>query len=157
MKVVPNRSAIRPGYLYAYLASRFGIAMITSGTYGAIIQHIEAEHIADMPVPRLGDRIERKTHDLVEKAANHRSKAAELRRESQTRLTGMLSLPDMSASGTPLSFATFPVKSARLSRLDAAFHSPPGVQAVKALAQSDPVEPLGTVATAFQTNIFKRP
>jgi type I restriction enzyme S subunit len=48
MKVVPDPDSIKPGYLYAYLCSRFGVPMIASGTYGAIIQHIEPQHIADL-------------------------------------------------------------------------------------------------------------
>ncbi|MEB3175588.1 MAG: restriction endonuclease subunit S, partial [Cyanobacteriota bacterium] len=41
MRVVPDPEKILPGYLYAYLSSKFGIPQIVSGTYGAIIQHIE--------------------------------------------------------------------------------------------------------------------
>lgn len=54
MRVVPNESSIKPGYLYAYLSSRFGVPIVVSGTYGAIIQHIEPDHISGLPVPRLG-------------------------------------------------------------------------------------------------------
>ncbi|WP_419650104.1 hypothetical protein, partial [Thiolapillus sp.] len=49
MRVVPNESLIKPGYLYAYLSSRFGVPIVVSGTYGAIIQHIEPHHIAELP------------------------------------------------------------------------------------------------------------
>ena len=77
LKVVPNAALIKPGYLYAYLSSRFGIPMITSGTYGAIIQHIEPQHISDLPVPRLGD-VEVKVHELVQRAADLRTQASQL-------------------------------------------------------------------------------
>lgn len=74
MRVVPNEEVIKPGYLYAYLSSRFGVPIVISGTYGAIIQHIEAHHISDLPVPRLGN-IEDKAHQLVQKAADLRYEA----------------------------------------------------------------------------------
>lgn len=74
MKVNPDRSKIRPGYLYAYLRSRFGISMITSAAYGAIIQHIEPHHIADLPVPRLDREIEERIHELVQEAAELRAR-----------------------------------------------------------------------------------
>ncbi len=48
LKVVPNPECIPPGYLYAFLSSRYGVPLVVSGTYGAIIQHIEPEHIADL-------------------------------------------------------------------------------------------------------------
>ena len=76
LKVVPNESRVSSGYLHAFLTSKFGVPLITSGTYGAIIQHIEAEHIADLPVPRLGEKVERKAHELVEKAAVLRIEAS---------------------------------------------------------------------------------
>ena len=50
LKVVPNPSLIPPGYLYAYLSSRFGVPLVVSGTYGAIIQHIEPHHLTEIDI-----------------------------------------------------------------------------------------------------------
>jgi len=69
MKVVPDAEKIPPGYLYTYLSSKFGVPLVVGGTYGAIIQHIEPEHIADLPVPRLGKKIETMAHELIDEAA----------------------------------------------------------------------------------------
>ena len=77
MRVVPNESLIKPGYLYAYLSSRFGVPIVVSGTYGAIIQHIEPHHIAGLPVPRLGD-VEDKAHELNQRAADLRADANQM-------------------------------------------------------------------------------
>ena len=77
MKVVANPDAILPGYLHAYLASRFGVPLIVSGTYGAVIQHIEPHHIADLPVPRL-KKIEEQVHDLIQQAADELSESSSL-------------------------------------------------------------------------------
>lgn len=74
MRVVPDKDIIQPGYLYAYLSSRSGVPLVISGTYGAIIQHIEPRHIADLPVPRLGD-VEERAHELVQQAADIRTEA----------------------------------------------------------------------------------
>lgn len=68
LRVIPDSDKILSGYLYAYLHSRFGVPMVISGTYGAIIQHIEPDHIADLPVPRLGE-VEEKCHALVQESA----------------------------------------------------------------------------------------
>ncbi len=48
LKVVPNESRIPPGYVYAFLSSKFGVPLVAGGTYGAIIQHIEPEHVAKL-------------------------------------------------------------------------------------------------------------
>lgn len=69
MKVVPDSARVKSGYLNTFLRSRFGVPIITSHAYGAIIQHIEPHHIADLPVPRFGEDVENRIHDLVEEAA----------------------------------------------------------------------------------------
>ena len=67
MRVVPDQTKIRPGYLHAFLRSRFGVPMVLGGTYGSIIQSIEPDHIARLLVPRLEDSIELEVHGLIDK------------------------------------------------------------------------------------------
>jgi type I restriction enzyme S subunit len=81
MRVVPDLDKVKPGYIYAYLSSMFGIPLVISGTYGSIIQSIEPHHIVDLPVPRLG-KIEDQVHELVQKAADLRVEATSLLKEA---------------------------------------------------------------------------
>ena len=85
LRVIPDSRRIPSGYLYAFLSSKFGVPMVTSGTYGAIIQHIEPEHVADVPVPRFGDPLEDSVHARI-------AKAAELRADHQRLLHDATSL-----------------------------------------------------------------
>jgi hypothetical protein len=85
MKVLPDETKVPPGYIYAFLSSKFGIPLVTSGTYGSIIQSIEPEHIAGLPVPRLGESTELEVDGLIEAAA-------QLRVTSQTLLERATSL-----------------------------------------------------------------
>lgn len=78
LRVVPDPEKIPPGYLYAYLSSKFGVPLVVGGTYGAIIQHIEPEHIADLPVPRLGKKVEQAAHELIASAAKLRADSSVL-------------------------------------------------------------------------------
>ncbi|MBF6185120.1 MULTISPECIES: methylation-associated defense system restriction endonuclease subunit S MAD5 [Nocardia] len=73
MRIRPNEKNIPAGYLNTFLRSRFGIPMIVSSAYGAIIQHIEPHHLADLPVPRFDADLEQRIHDLVEEAAHLRA------------------------------------------------------------------------------------
>ncbi|NEQ48434.1 MAG: restriction endonuclease subunit S [Leptolyngbya sp. SIOISBB] len=82
LRVVPDDQKVLPGYLYTYLSSKFGMPLVTSGTYGAIIQHIEPHHIADIPVPRITSEIETKIHNLIQSAADLRSEANRKRQEA---------------------------------------------------------------------------
>ena len=96
LRVIPDENNIKPGYLYAYLGGKYGIPMVISGTYGAIIQHIEPAHIADLPVPRLGE-IEDQAHELVQKAADLRVEAAEKIKAATTRFLRAAGLEDISS------------------------------------------------------------
>lgn len=94
LRVVPNEDHIKSGYLYAFLSSRFGVPIIVSGTYGAIIQHIEPHHIAGLPVPRLG-AVEDQAHELIQKAALLRVEAASEIRESTRRFLAAAGIEDI--------------------------------------------------------------
>ena len=73
LKVVPDQAKVPSGYLYAFLSSKYGVPLVVAGTYGAIIQHIEPEHIATIEIPRLGDELERAVNEKIEHAATLRS------------------------------------------------------------------------------------
>ncbi|AJE43330.1 methylation-associated defense system restriction endonuclease subunit S MAD5 [Streptomyces nodosus] len=74
MKVAANTERIPSGYLYTFLRSKFGVPMIASSAYGAIIQHIEPHHIADLPVPRFEENLEERIHRMVELSARLRAR-----------------------------------------------------------------------------------
>lgn len=124
LKVVPDSDKIPPGYLFAYLSSRYGLPQIVSGTFGSIIVHIEAENIADLPVPRLGKDIEEKAHYLVLEAARIRTDASYSLDLAIRKLENNFNLPYL-----PRSFEQkepdISIASSKLlnSRLDALFHS----------------------------------
>ncbi len=158
LRVVPKKGKIPPGYLYAYLSSRYGVSIITSGTYGAIIQHIEPEHIADLPVPRLGEGLERRVHELVQGAAEARFNAAKLIAGAEKMLKERLKLKPLSMNGVS-SFGTSVVQSANLNmRLDAAYHSQTALDAEAAIQEGPhPSFKLKEVAKRlFKPPIFKR-
>lgn len=85
MRVLPNIEKTKPGYIYAFLSGRFGVPLVVSGTYGSIIQSIEPHHIADLPIPRLGD-IENQAHELIQQSADDLSESSRLMQAATTRL-----------------------------------------------------------------------
>lgn len=74
MKVNPDPAKVPPGYLHAFLQSRFGIPIVVSAAYGAIIQHIEPHQLVDLPVPRFGETVEEEIHGHIQAAADLRAK-----------------------------------------------------------------------------------
>lgn len=122
MRVCPAKEKIPPGYLYAFLSSRFGVPMVISGTYGAIIQHIEPHHIADLPIPRLGD-VEDEAHELVQRAADLRSEASQMIFEQIQSLEVEIGGGDIAwKHKSPQSFDIEPISSKSLKNRFDAFH-----------------------------------
>jgi type I restriction enzyme, S subunit len=147
LRVIPDPEKIPPGYLYAYLSSKFGVPLVVGGTYGAIIQHIEPEHIADLPVPRLGKKIETTAHDLVDEAAKLRGEAAAAQREAISRVQGLLGW-----SKVPSANITEATSSALQRRMDAFHHTPRVVGAREALARRAAVRLGDKVESVFEPN-----
>ena len=157
MKVVPDPERVPAGYLYAYLSSRYGVPLVVSGTYGAIIQHIEPEHIADLPVPRFDARTEAAVAEKVDAAARARSRAVELLQEARNRLYMRLDL----RAPTPASVLTKPDVTAVPSdtfrdRGDGYYYSVRNAESRAAFDAAGGNRALGDVADVFIPGIFKR-
>ena len=124
LKVVPDPDAVLPGYLYAFLSGRFGVPLVVGATYGAIVQHIEPEHIADLPVPLAPEEVQAEAHRLVTEAADLRTQASvELRAvvreiEEAAGLPPLVERYDGARPDTSLARA-----SALGRRMDGLFHS----------------------------------
>jgi len=128
MRVVPNANKIKSGYLYAYLSSHFGVPIVVSGTYGAIIQHIEPQHIANLPVPRLGI-VEDQAHDLMLKAADAQIESGKLRRRAKELINDICGFPEKLAPAARIFSYSSASSNDALRRLDATFHNPVAQQA----------------------------
>ena len=85
MRVVP-KSQIPSGYLFTFLSSSMGYNLLTQGTFGAVIQHIEPYHIKDIPVPRLDLAVEKHIHTLVEQASTLRTQANVLLEQAKNEI-----------------------------------------------------------------------
>ncbi len=130
LRVVPDESKIPPGYLYAFLSSKFGVPLVVSGTYGAIIQHIEPEHIAGLPVPRFGHDFELHISGLIEKAAAQRALASQKRRDAISDFQKLLGWKGLDTHRTSRDVLSVNV----LRRMDAFYHSDKVAQGIEALS-----------------------
>lgn len=159
MKVVPDPDRIQPGYLYAFLSSRYGVPLVVSGTYGAIIQHIEPEHIADLPVPRLGKELERSVHAKISEAAIKRAEANDCLSRAIGQLLRVAGLVDLRPcpATTPYSTSTASA-SALQARSDAFFHSRYHTEVTEAIRNCGlPSTDIGRFSdSVYEPNRFKR-
>lgn len=75
---------LRGGLVYAYLASNHGHSLLTQGTFGAVIQHIEPNFIASLPIPKFPDEFQKEVDDLVQESARLREEAADALTEAHS-------------------------------------------------------------------------
>jgi type I restriction enzyme, S subunit len=83
LRIVPDEEKILPGYLYAFLSSKYGALLVTEQKTGSVVENLLPQHIAGLPVPRLAEDIENTAHELIESAAANRSKASILLEEAK--------------------------------------------------------------------------
>ncbi|MCI7783964.1 MAG: restriction endonuclease subunit S [Parabacteroides sp.] len=86
IRLSPN-NILRGGLVYAYLASKYGYAMLTQGTFGSVIQHIEPQNVESIPIPSFPDTFQKEVDDLIQESARLREEAAEALDEAKAILT----------------------------------------------------------------------
>ena len=124
LKVSPNPNVVFPGYLYAFLSGRFGVPLVVGGTYGAIVQHIEPAHIADLPVPLAPRSVQEAAHRLVTEAADLRTRASAELRAVVREIEESAGLPPLDVQYASARPDTALVKASALGdRMDGLFHS----------------------------------
>lgn len=93
IRILADSQKIKSGYLYAFIRSPLAKILIQQRTYGAVVPHIEAHHIFDLPVPRLEESKETFIHNLIEKASELQERAIEFEDQAQSLLNTSLGLP----------------------------------------------------------------
>ncbi|MBC5862824.1 methylation-associated defense system restriction endonuclease subunit S MAD5 [Flavobacterium turcicum] len=94
IRVVPCDN-IKSGYLYSFLSSKFGYSLMTQGTFGAVIQHIEPDYLAALPIPILKEIIQQQSHNLILEASSLRFEANTMLKSAQRKLKVYTNLNDL--------------------------------------------------------------
>ncbi len=121
-----------PGFIYAYLKSKTGSSLITTNNYGAVIKHIEPNHLDNVPVPNPPPILKMEIHGLIEDSFRLRDESNDLMAEAQALLKEALKLPDLDELKAwarlfdeNAGFRGYSVPLKQLdNRLDASYHVP---------------------------------
>lgn len=131
------------GYLYAFLKAKTGRSLIHTNEYGAVISHIEPEHLKAIPVPIPPHELIKKIHDLVIRSFELRDESNILLDEAEKLLNSALNLSDI-ANIQPNYFdknkdlRNYSVNLSSIAgRLDASFHVPIVDAILRHLKQQD--------------------
>jgi len=118
------------GYLYAFLSTKTGRALVKSNEYGAMIPHIEPSHLETVSVPNPAPILKKQIHDLVIHSYALRDESNALLEEAERLLCDALKLPPLSKL-RPRAFdkngglQNYAVNLSQLGgRLDASYHVP---------------------------------
>lgn len=121
---------INIGYLYALLRTELGKTLINTNSYGAVISHIEPEHLNNVEVPNPPVIIKKQIHDLIVESFDLRDESNELFKEAEELLIEELKLPSIDELRPKyfknnLGMRTFSVKLSELdTRLEGSYHLP---------------------------------
>ena len=118
------------GYVYAYLNTEEGLKLLQSNNYGAVIDHIEPEHLKNLPIPNAPEEIKRSIHDAVIASYDLRDQSNDLIDEAQRLLYEALGLPEKmdlkpKYYAPQAGFRCFTMSSNELNnRFDVSYHLP---------------------------------
>jgi type I restriction enzyme S subunit len=118
------------GFVYAFLNTKTGRALVKTNEYGAMIPHIEPHHLQSIPIPNPQPVLRKRIHDLIVESYSCRDKANMLLAEAQANLLDNLKLKplrDVQPDGPEgdILLDNYSVKlSSVLGRFDAVFHRP---------------------------------
>lgn len=75
VRIVPNDKKNLRGYLYAFLASKYGYNQLTQSQFGGVVKHINAEHVRNIKVPCFAEFFQEEVNGLIQEAARLREEA----------------------------------------------------------------------------------
>lgn len=124
------KNTVDQGYVYAYLKSKVGNKILLTNSYGAVITHIEPEHLATIPIPDAPKEIKERIHNLIVESFKLRDESNELIDQATALLIDELKLPSISEFKqnnikNSANVNAFSVKLSNLAgRVDASYHLP---------------------------------
>jgi len=118
------------GYIYAFLRTRIGGVLVNTNTYGAVISHIEPEHLEEVLIPNPAKEIKVKINDSIMKSFSLRDESNKLIDKAHDLLKEELRLPELKDLkpkyfNADADLRSYSVKLSELSnRLDGSYHVP---------------------------------
>ena len=152
IRLVPN-NILRGGFVYAYLASKYGYSLLTQGTFGAVIQHIEPNNVAGIPIPVFPDDFQAKVDDLIQESSRLREEAADLLEKAKNMVEEIFPEFEVSKIGKVNSKEVF---TSINKRIDATFHNSVGKCYNDYIKKTFQFKTLVEMATITRPGLFKR-
>lgn len=118
------------GFVYAFLNTKIGHTILQSNNYGAVIDHVEPEHLSRVPIPNAPEDIKKEIHNLIIESFDLRDQSNDLIDKAQNLLYQELQLPNINEIrpkyySEKADIRIFNKKISNLNlRIDASYHLP---------------------------------
>ena len=153
IRLVPN-NILRGGLVYAYLASNHGHSLLTQGTFGAVIQHIEPNFIASLPIPKFPDEFQKEVDDLIQESAQLREEAAEALKKAHDFIEEKF---DVASEKKSSRVSIQSIISSHNKRFEAFYHTSSNRSVYDYITSNFEYKTLGELTSnIFRPGIFKR-
>lgn len=129
MRVIPSQEEFA-GWIYAFLRSPHGLAMMKGAQYASVIRHIEPHHLATLPVPNISKEVAGEFQKKVQAIISCRNSAARLRDAAERTFAEAVGSVESSATEKGFTVHLSDIASGR-RRFEGAYHTP-HVQAIVA-------------------------
>lgn len=121
-----------PGYVYTFLKTKSGQALLHSNVFGAVVQEIEPDHLRNIPIPSASGSIKGNINSLIVRSFELRDESNELLDQANDLLVKELELQPIEEFKRHAAYYqqnasvdTFSVKLSELDgRLDGSYHIP---------------------------------
>lgn len=124
------RNSDEIGYVYAFLKTKIGRILVNTNNYGAVVEHIEPEHLESIPIPDPSPPIKQDIQKLVMDSFTLRDDSNNLIDEAKRLLVRELKLPPLDEMkpdyfNRRVDLKNFSTRLATMNnRIDASYHVP---------------------------------
>ena len=156
IRVSPN-NILREGIIYAFLASKYGYSMLTQGTFGSVIQHIEPENVEAIPIPQFPESFQKEVDDLTQESARLREEATDALEKAKETLSSFIAIPHKSNKYKTEVVTSKTIWTSLQHRLDPPALMNDGVVTMNKVISEFTYKTIGTInAKVHRPGIFKR-
>lgn len=156
IRLIPDDKKMPSGFLYAYLASKYGYTLLTQSGFGGVVKHINPDHVANIPIPLFPESKQQEIHNLIVESANLRVDANRLLEKAQAILTDNLNYSRLSNKQWK-SVPSNTIRNSFTSRFESSYYVNEGQKMASHIKNNCSYKLLKDITSdIFRPGIFKR-